>query len=59
MGGVRHRHLLQVFPMSLYENINKRRKAGTSRPKSKSTIEPKTYAKMKSKRGGFSAKKRK
>ena len=33
--------------MSLYENINKRRKAGTSRPKSKSTIEPKAYAKMK------------
>jgi hypothetical protein len=44
--------------MSLYENINKRRKAGTSRPKSKSTIEPKTYAKMKSKRGGFAPKKR-
>lgn len=30
----------------LYENINKRKKAGTSRPKSKSTIAPKTYAKM-------------
>ena len=30
----------------LYENINKRKKAGTSRPKSKSTIDPKTYAKM-------------
>jgi hypothetical protein len=30
----------------LYENINKRRKAGTSRPKSQSTIDPKTYAKM-------------
>lgn len=43
--------------MSLYENINKRRKAGTSRPKSKSTVDPKTYAKMKNKRGGFSAKK--
>jgi hypothetical protein len=44
--------------MSLYENINKRRKAGTSRPKSKSTIEPKAYAKMKAKRGGFAAKRR-
>jgi hypothetical protein len=30
----------------LYENINKRKKAGTSRPKSKSTIDPKTYEKM-------------
>jgi hypothetical protein len=42
--------------MSLYENINKRRKAGTSRPKSKSTVDPKTYAKMKNKRGGFAKK---
>jgi len=42
--------------MSLYENINKRRRAGTSRPKSKSTVDPKTYAKMKSKRGGFAKK---
>lgn len=33
--------------MSLYENINKRRKAGTSRPKSKSTVDPKQYAEMK------------
>lgn len=33
--------------MSLYENINKRRKAGTSRPKSKSTISAKSYADMK------------
>jgi hypothetical protein len=31
----------------LYDNINARRAAGTSRPKSKSTIDPKTYAKMK------------
>lgn len=44
--------------MSLYENINKRRRAGKSRPKSKSTIEPKTYAKMKAKRGAFAPKKR-
>mgnify|MGYP001181595586 CR=1 FL=1 len=33
--------------MSLYENINKRKKAGTSRPKSKSTITPKNYKAMK------------
>tara|TARA_R100000406_G_scaffold71868_1_gene52081 strand:- start:356 stop:493 length:138 start_codon:yes stop_codon:yes gene_type:complete len=33
--------------MSLYENINKRKKAGTSRPKSKSTVSKKSYANMK------------
>jgi hypothetical protein len=33
--------------MSLYENINKRKKAGTSRPKSKSTITAKSYKNMK------------
>ena len=33
--------------MSLYKNINKRKKAGTSRPKSKSTITSKAYANMK------------
>jgi hypothetical protein len=33
--------------MSLYKNINKRKKAGTSRPKSKSTITKKAYANMK------------
>lgn len=33
--------------MSLYENINKRKKAGTSRPKSKSTVSKKAYANMK------------
>jgi hypothetical protein len=32
----------------LFANINKRRKAGTSRSKSKSTISPKTYKEMKS-----------
>jgi hypothetical protein len=32
--------------MSLYENINKRKKAGTSRSKSKSTITAKSYANM-------------
>jgi hypothetical protein len=33
--------------MSLYENINKRKKAGTSRPKSESTVSPKSYSNMK------------
>jgi hypothetical protein len=37
----------------LYDNINARKKAGTSRPKSKSTIDPKVYKKMKAKKGGF------
>jgi len=31
----------------LFVNINKRKKAGTSRSKSRSTIDPKTYKKMK------------
>jgi hypothetical protein len=34
-------------PVGLYANINARKKAGTSRPKSKSTISPKAYANMK------------
>ena len=33
--------------MSLYRNINKRRKAGTSRSKKNSTITPKAYAQLK------------
>jgi len=33
--------------MSLVKNINKRKKAKTSRPKSKSTIKPAEYEKMK------------
>tara|TARA_R110000796_G_C14555092_1_gene434268 strand:+ start:1798 stop:1929 length:132 start_codon:yes stop_codon:yes gene_type:complete len=33
--------------MSLYKNINKRKKAGTSRTKAKSTISSKSYANMK------------
>ena len=41
--------------MSLYKNINKRKKAGTSRPKSKSTISKESYAKMKA---GFPKKKK-
>ena len=42
--------------MSLYENINKRKKAGTSRSKKKSTITPKAYANMKA---GFPKRKKK
>jgi hypothetical protein len=40
----------------LYDNINARKKAGTSRPKSKSTIDSKVYKKMKAKKGGFKEK---
>jgi hypothetical protein len=42
--------------MSLYDNINKRKKAGTSRSKKKSTISSKAYANMKA---GFPKKKKK
>ena len=42
--------------MSLYENINKRKRAGTSRSKSKSTITKKAYSNM---RAGFPRKNRK
>ncbi len=42
--------------MSLYENINKRKAKGISRPKSKSTISDKAYSNMKAgfpkRRGG-------
>jgi len=41
--------------MSLYKNINARKRAGTSRPKSKSTITKKAYKNMKA---GFPKKKR-
>jgi hypothetical protein len=34
-------------PVGLYANINARKKAGISRPKSKSTITSKAYANMK------------
>lgn len=37
----------------LYANINRRKAAGKSRPKSKSTIAPKVYSAMKAKRGAF------
>ena len=42
--------------MSLYENINKRKKAGTSRSKKDSTISAESYANMKA---GFPKKKKK
>ncbi len=45
--------------MSLYRNMNAQKKAGTSRSAKKSTIDPKTYAKMKAKKGGFKPKKKK
>jgi len=45
--------------MSLYRNINKRKKAGTSRSKKDSTIAPKTYSDMKNKKGKFADKKKK
>tara|TARA_X000001382_G_scaffold110220_1_gene86676 strand:- start:509 stop:652 length:144 start_codon:yes stop_codon:yes gene_type:complete len=38
----------------LYANMNARKKAGTSRSKSKSTVSPKAYARMKA---GFPKKK--
>ena len=44
--------------MSLYANMNKRKKAGTSRSKKNSTVDPKTYSKMSRKVGGFKEKKK-
>ena len=41
----------------LYANINKRKEAGTSRPKSESTIDQKTYSLMTRKAGPFKEKK--
>tara|TARA_R100000655_G_scaffold26313_5_gene54240 strand:- start:24635 stop:24763 length:129 start_codon:yes stop_codon:yes gene_type:complete len=42
--------------MSLYENINRRKKSGTSRSKKNSTITRKAYKRM---QAGFPKKKRK
>ena len=42
--------------MSLYRNINKRKKAGTSRSKKNSTVSTQSYRDMKA---GFPKKKRK
>ena len=44
--------------MSLYANMNKRKKAGTSRSKKNTTIDAKTYSKMSRKVGGFKKKKK-
>ena len=46
--------MLIMAKQGLYANINKRKRAGTSRPKSKNTITPKAYANMKK---GFPKKK--
>lgn len=43
----------------LYANMNKRKKAGTSRSKKNSTISDKTYQQMKDKKGGFKNKRKK
>tara|TARA_R110000851_G_scaffold45939_11_gene112185 strand:- start:539 stop:679 length:141 start_codon:yes stop_codon:yes gene_type:complete len=45
--------------MSLYANINARKKAGTSRSKKKSTVTPKSYSAMKKNFGKPKPKKRK
>ena len=45
----------QEEEMSLYRNINKRKKAGTSRSKKNSTVSKKAYANMKA---GFPKKKK-
>ncbi len=42
--------------MSLYENMNRRKRSGTSRSKKKSTITKKAYKRM---QAGFPKKKRK
>lgn len=39
--------------LGLYANINARKKSGKSRPKSKSTIDEKTYSMMRRKAGPF------
>tara|TARA_R110002020_G_scaffold20502_3_gene70153 strand:- start:1355 stop:1519 length:165 start_codon:yes stop_codon:yes gene_type:complete len=37
----------------LYANMNAKKKAGTSNPKSKSTVDEKTYQQMSKKEGSF------
>ncbi len=44
---IKGRKRMAKKPKGLFYNINKRKKAGTSRSKSKSTIAPKTYRDMK------------
>ena len=41
----------------LYANMNKRKEAGTSRPKSESTVDEKTYSMMRRKAGPLKDKK--
>lgn len=43
----------------LYDNMNARKKAGTSRSKKASTVDPETYKAMKEKKAGFAPKKKK
>lgn len=50
---ISERQIVMKKKRGLYDNINARKKAGTSRPKSKSTIDPKVYKKMKAKKGKF------
>jgi hypothetical protein len=45
--------------MSLYKNMNARKKAGTSRSKADSTVSDKSYKAMKNKTGGFAKKPKK
>ena len=49
-----HNNQRKEKQMSLYKNINARKKANTSRPKSKSTVSAKSYSAMKK---GFPKKK--
>jgi len=44
--------------MSLYENINRRKRLGISRSKKKSTVSKKQYDMMIKKKGGFKPKKK-
>ena len=53
------RGIIVMPKRGLYDNINRRKKKGISRSKKKSTIDPKTYDKMKKKKGGFAPKKKK
>ena len=51
-----HNTLFTMAKKGLYYNINKRKKAGTSRSKKDSTISPQAYANM---QAGFPKKKKK
>jgi len=52
----RHTTLITMAKKGLYYNINKRKKAGTSRSKKDSTISSKAYSNM---QAGFPKKKKK